>query len=205
MNLSREYEINYLKQHGYEADFKKMEYSINKGLWGTSVGGKETLHSNQTLPETAYPSQLEAEEAEEDMFIDFVNGEISGVNGVTYNNKVDAIRAVEELGSRWAIGRDMHVGDTIIGIKGRVGFEAAGPLLIINAHKLLEKHTLTKWQQYWKDQIGNWYGMFLLEAQYLEPVIAGHGGVSGKVRTVKNVTGRRHHYLTSLHLYVSRY
>jgi argininosuccinate synthase len=188
MNLSREYEINYLKQHGYEADFKKMEYSINKGLWGTSVGGKETLHSNQTLPETAYPSQLEAEEAEEDMFIDFVNGEISGVNGVTYNNKVDAIRAVEELGSRWAIGRDMHVGDTIIGIKGRVGFEAAGPLLIINAHKLLEKHTLTKWQQYWKDQIGNWYGMFLHEAQYLEPVMRDMEAFLES--TQKNVTGR---------------
>ncbi|MEG1544972.1 MAG: argininosuccinate synthase, partial [Tannerellaceae bacterium] len=153
MNLSREYEINYLKEHGYVADFAKMEYSINKGLWGTSVGGKETLHSNQTLPDSAYPSQLEAEdEVEEDMFIDFVNGEIAGVNGVTYENKVDAIRKVEELGARWAIGRDMHIGDTIIGIKGRVGFEAAGSLLIINAHKMLEKHTLTKWQQYWKDQ-----------------------------------------------------
>lgn len=188
MVLSREYEINYLKQHGYEADFTKMEYSINKGLWGTSVGGKETLQSNLTLPDTAYPSQLEAEEEEEDMFIDFVNGEISGVNGVTYKNKVDAIRAVEELGSRWAIGRDMHVGDTIIGIKGRVGFEAAGPLLIINAHKLLEKHTLTKWQQYWKDQLGNWYGMFLHEAQYLEPVMRDMEAFLAS--TQQNVTGR---------------
>lgn len=188
MVLSREYEINYLKQHGYEADFTKMEYSINKGLWGTSIGGKETLQSNLTLPDTAYPSQLEAEEEEEDMFIDFVNGEISGVNGVTYKNKVDAIRAVEELGSRWAIGRDMHVGDTIIGIKGRVGFEAAGPLLIINAHKLLEKHTLTKWQQYWKDQLGTWYGMFLHEAQYLEPVMRDMEAFLES--TQKNVTGR---------------
>ncbi|WP_085536353.1 argininosuccinate synthase [Massilibacteroides vaginae] len=188
MVLSREYEINYLKEHGYEADFTKMEYSINKGLWGTSVGGKETLQSNLTLPDTAYPSQLEAEEEEEDMFIDFVNGEISGVNGVTYKNKVDAIRAVEELGSRWAIGRDMHVGDTIIGIKGRVGFEAAGPLLIINAHKLLEKHTLTKWQQYWKDQLGNWYGMFLHEAQYLEPVMRDMEAFLAS--TQQNVTGR---------------
>ncbi len=188
MVLSREYEINYLKEHGYEADFTKMEYSINKGLWGTSVGGKETLQSNLTLPDTAYPSQLEAEEEEEDMFIDFVNGEISGVNGVTYKNKVDAIRAVEELGSRWAIGRDMHVGDTIIGIKGRVGFEAAGPLLIINAHKLLEKHTLTKWQQYWKEQLGNWYGMFLHEAQYLDPVMRDMEAFL--TSTQQNVTGR---------------
>ncbi|MDD4636217.1 MAG: argininosuccinate synthase [Bacteroidales bacterium] len=188
MNLSREYEINYLKSHGYEADFVKMEYSINKGLWGTSVGGKETLHSNQTLPDTAYPSQMEAEEQEEDITIDFVEGEISAVNGEVYANKVDAIRAVEELGSRWAIGRDMHIGDTIIGIKGRVGFEAAGPLLIINAHKMLEKHTLTKWQQYWKDQLATWYGMFLHEAQYLEPVMRDMEVFLQS--TQKNVTGR---------------
>ncbi|MDL2310201.1 argininosuccinate synthase, partial [Parabacteroides sp. OttesenSCG-928-B22] len=189
MNLSREYEINYLKEHGYEADFVKMEYSINKGLWGTSVGGKETLHSNQTLPDTAYPSQLEAEEeVEEDMFIDFVKGEIVGVNGEMFDSKVDAIRKVEELGSRWAIGRDMHVGDTIIGIKGRVGFEAAGPLLIINAHKMLEKHTLTKWQQYWKEQLGTWYGMFLHEAQYLEPVMRDMEAFLENSQ--RNVTGR---------------
>lgn len=170
MNLSREYEINYLKEHGFVADFVKMEYSINKGLWGTSVGGKETLHSNQTLPNEAYPSQPGAS-GEETLTLDFEQGEICGVNGTTFANKIDAIRQVEEIGSRWAIGRDMHVGDTIIGIKGRVGFEAAGPLLIIHAHRLLEKHTLTKWQQYWKEQIGTWYGMFLHEAQYLEPVM----------------------------------
>ena len=189
-NLSREYEINYLKKNGYEADFQKMEYSINKGLWGTSVGGKETLHSNQTLPDSAYPSQLDIDddETEEDIYIDFVNGEISGVNGVAYKNKVDAIRKVEELGARWAIGRDMHVGDTIIGIKGRVGFEAAGSLLIINAHKLLEKHTLTKWQQYWKEQLGTWYGMFLHEAQYLEPVMRDMEAFLQS--TQKNVSGR---------------
>jgi argininosuccinate synthase len=170
MNLSREYEINYLKEHGFTADFVKMEYSINKGLWGTSVGGKETLSSSQTLPETAYPSQLQAE-GEERLTLDFEQGEIHGVNGIAFESKTDAIREVETIGSRWAIGRDMHVGDTIIGIKGRVGFEAAGALLIIHAHKLLEKHTLTKWQQYWKEQIGTWYGMFLHEAQYLEPVM----------------------------------
>ena len=121
MVLSREYEINYLKQHGFEADFKKMEYSINKGLWGTSVGGKETLHSDKTLPEEAYPSQV-TETKEETLTIDFEKGEICGVNGISYSNKVDAIRAVEAVGCKFAIGRDMHVGDTIIGIKGRVGF-----------------------------------------------------------------------------------
>ena len=170
MILTREYEINYLKEHGFKADFKKMEYSINKGLWGTSIGGKETLKSNQTLPEEAYPSQMTAS-GEETMTIDFEAGEISAVNGVAYTDKVKAIQDIEILASKYAIGRDMHVGDTIIGIKGRVGFEAAAPMVIINAHKMLEKHTLTKWQQYWKDQIGNWYGMFLHEAQYLEPVM----------------------------------
>ncbi|GHS94031.1 argininosuccinate synthase [Bacteroidia bacterium] len=168
--LTREYEINYLKEHGYEADFTKMTYSINKGLWGTSIGGKETLQSDQTLPEEAYPSQLQ-ETGEEILKISFEKGEISAVNEKPYSDKVKAIQEIERIGSRYAIGRDMHIGDTIIGIKGRVGFEAAAPLLIINGHKMLEKHTLSKWQQYWKDQIGTWYGMFLHEAQYLEPVM----------------------------------
>ena len=170
MTLTREYEINYLKEHGYVADFVKMEYSINKGLWGTSVGGKQTLHSEQTLPESAYPSQVTATEPTT-LKLTFAKGEISAVNGVEYADKVAAIRAVEAIGSQYGIGRDMHIGDTIIGIKGRVGFEAAAPMLIIAAHKMLEKHTLTKWQQYWKDQIGTWYGMFLHEAQYLDPVM----------------------------------
>lgn len=170
MTLTREYEIEYLRSRGYEADFTKMEYSINKGLWGTSIGGKETLHSEQTLPEEAYPSQVTAQGPEK-LTIGFVKGEIASVNGVEYADKIEAIRKVEEIGSRYGIGRDMHIGDTIIGIKGRVGFEAAGPILIIAAHKMLEKHTLTKWQQYWKDQVGTWYGMFLHEAQYLEPVM----------------------------------
>jgi len=170
MVLTREYEINYLRDHGFEADFKKMEYSINKGLWGTSIGGKETLKSEQTLPESAYPSQVE-KQGEETVTIGFENGEICSVNGLTNDNKVHLINILEDIANKYGIGRDMHIGDTIIGIKGRVGFEAAAPLLIINAHKMLEKHTLTKWQQYWKDQLGNWYGMFLHEAQYLEPVM----------------------------------
>ena len=170
MVLTREYEIDYLKQHGFEADFKKMEYSINKGLWGTSVGGKETLKSEQTLPEEAYPSQIE-KQGEEVVEIEFEKGELVAVNGKENKDKVLLITELEKITSKYGIGRDMHIGDTIIGIKGRVGFEAAAPLLIINAHKMLEKHTLTKWQQYWKDQLGNWYGMFLHEAQYLEPVM----------------------------------
>ncbi len=170
LGLTREYEIEYLRSHGVEADFKKMEYSINKGLWGTSIGGKETLKADQTLPEEAYPSQVTRTEPAV-MTLTFDKGELKAVDGVEYADPVDAIRKVEEIGSAYGIGRDMHIGDTIIGIKGRVGFEAAAPILIINAHRMLEKHTLTKWQSYWKEQVANWYGMFLHEAQYLEPVM----------------------------------
>ncbi len=170
LTLSREDEIEYLKARGVNKDWTKMAYSINKGIWGTSVGGKETLTTDQNLPEEAYPSQLQ-KEGSEDMVLTFNKGELSAVNGEQFANPVDAIRKVETLGSAYAIGRDTHVGDTIIGIKGRVGFEAAGPMMIIKAHHLLEKHTLTKWQLYWKEQLGNWYGMLLHEAQYLEPVM----------------------------------
>jgi argininosuccinate synthase len=187
MVLTREYEINYLKEHGFVADFSKMEYSINAGLWGTSVGGKETLKSEQTLPEQAYPSQLE-EQGEKNISIEFDNGELIAVEGKKYDNKIDAIRALENIASRWAVGRDMHIGDTIIGIKGRVGFEAAAPMIIIKAHQMLEKHTLTKWQQYWKEQLGNWYGMFLHESLYLEPVMRDIEKFLES--TQKNVTGK---------------
>jgi len=170
LELSRDAEISYLQEHGVVDNFEKMAYSVNKGLWGTSIGGKETLHSDQTLPEEAYPTHLQ-KEGEETITLEFLKGQLRGVNGKTHRNPVDSINEVEKLGAAWAIGRDMHIGDTIIGIKGRVGFEAAAPMLIIKAHQMLEKHTLTKWQQYWKEQLGNWYGMFLHEAMYLEPVM----------------------------------
>ncbi len=169
LKLSREVEIEYLKAHGVVSDWTKMEYSINKGVWGTSIGGKETLKSNTNLPEKAYPSQLE-KEGSESLELEFKQGEIVGVNGENISG-IAAINKIEKIGAAWAIGRDTHVGDTIVGIKGRVGFEAAAPMLIIKSHELLEKHTLTKWQQYWKEQLGNWYGMFLHEAQYSEPVM----------------------------------
>ena len=170
LELTRDDEIEYLRKNGVKDNFEKMAYSINQGLWGTSIGGKETLTSNKTLPESAYPTHL-TKEGEEILTLEFLKGQLKAVNGKTHHNPVDVIREVEKIGSAWAIGRDTHVGDTIIGIKGRVGFEAAAPMLIIKAHHLLEKHTLTKWQQYWKEQLSNWYGMFLHEAQYLEPVM----------------------------------
>ena len=170
MTLTREFEVNYLNEHGFKADFAKLKYSYNVGLWGTSICGGEILDSTQGLPDTAYLKQVE-KSGEEELRLTFKNGELKAVNGEEFEDPIKAIQKVEEIGAPYGIGRDMHVGDTIIGIKGRVGFEAAAPMLIIAAHKFLEKYTLSKWQQYWKDQVANWYGMFLHESQYLEPVM----------------------------------
>ncbi|MGB3619199.1 MAG: argininosuccinate synthase domain-containing protein [Catalinimonas sp.] len=184
--LSREAEIDYLKQHGIGGDWERAAYSINQGLWGTSVGGRETLTSREPLPGAAFPHQPTAE-GERTVSLHFTRGELTGVDGRTYDDPVAAIRAVEALGNAYAVGRDVHVGDTIIGIKGRVGFAAAAALILIEAHRLLEKHVLTKWQQYWKEQLGNWYGMLLHEAQYLEPVMRNVEAFLAD--TQRNVTG----------------
>ncbi len=170
LSLSREEEINYLRKHGIDDDYAKMAYSINQGLWGTSIGGVETLTSDKPLPESAFPKQLTASE-EKPIRLTFEKGEFKAIDGKYFTSGPAAIQALEALAAPYAIGRDMHVGDTIIGIKGRVGFEAAAPMIIIKAHHLLEKHTLSKWQHYWKEQIANWYGMFLHEALYLDPVM----------------------------------
>ena len=168
--LSRKEEVDYLNSHGFFADFTKLKYSYNVGIWGTSICGGEILDSTQGLPESAYLKQV-SKTGSEILALEFSHGELVGVNGKHFDDKIAAIQAVEEIGSAYGIGRDMHVGDTIVGIKGRVGFEAAAPMLIIGAHKFLEKFTLSKWQQYWKDQVANWYGMFLHESQYMEPVM----------------------------------
>ena len=169
-NLSRKEEVDYLNANGFFADFTKLKYSYNVGIWGTSICGGEILDSTQGLPESAYLKQV-SKQGTEILSLGFTKGELCSVNGKNYDDKIAAIQAVEAIGAAYGIGRDMHVGDTIIGIKGRVGFEAAAPMLIIGAHKFLEKFTLSKWQQYWKDQVANWYGMFLHESQYLEPVM----------------------------------
>lgn len=167
--LSREDEISYLKENGVELKWEKAQYSINQGLWGTSVGGKETLTSDESLPESAYPSQISKKTTEE-VVLDFQKGELVGING-EIDSPVKNILKLNQQAKKFGIGRDTHVGDTIIGIKGRVGFEAAAPLIIIKAHHLLEKHTLSKWQQFQKEQLGNFYGMLLHEGQYLDPVM----------------------------------
>ena len=169
--LTRKEEVDFLNEHGFFADFTKLKYSYNVGIWGTSICGGELLDPTQGLPEEAYLKHVTAKDAEAMLKITFDKGEIVAVNDEKFDDKVKAIQKIEEIGASYAIGRDANVGDTIIGIKGRVGFEAAAPKLIIEAHRLLEKSTLSKWQQYWKDQVANWYGMFLHESQYLEPVM----------------------------------
>jgi len=170
MRLSRDAEISFLKEHGVEMNFKKAQYSINKGLWGTSVGGKETLTSKDHLPEAAWPTQVTETEARNiEMF--FEKGELVSVDNKSFPHPVASIQYLQSIAQAYGIGRDIHVGDTIIGIKGRVGFEAAAPVIIIKAHHLLEKHTLTKWQLYWKDQLSTWYGNWLHEGMMLDPTM----------------------------------
>ncbi|WP_211092309.1 argininosuccinate synthase [Chitinophaga eiseniae] len=170
MRLSREEEISYLKSKGVDMNFEKAMYSINKGMWGTSVGGKETLTSNGMLPEAAWPTQL-TKQGEEQVKLTFEKGELKAVNDQQFGHPSEAIQYLQTLAGPFAIGRDIHVGDTIIGIKGRVGFEAAAPMVIIKAHHALEKHVLTKWQLSWKDQLAQFYGNYMHEGQIMDPVM----------------------------------
>lgn len=170
LKLSREAEIAYLKEKGVQMNFEKAVYSINKGLWGTSVGGKETLSSKGILPEDAWPTQVTATEARE-VKLSFNKGELTGVDDRSFAHPAEAIQYLQTIAGPYGIGRDIHVGDTIIGIKGRVGFEAAAPMVILKAHHALEKHVLTKWQLNWKDQLAQFYGNWLHEGQILDPVM----------------------------------
>jgi len=170
MKLSREEEISYLKSKGVAMNFEKAAYSINKGLWGTSVGGKETLHSKGMLPEEAWPTQVSKSQPEE-VKLGFVKGELKSINDQQFAHPTDAIQYLQSIAGPFGIGRDIHVGDTIIGIKGRVGFEAAAPMVILKAHHALEKHVLTKWQLNWKDQLAQFYGNWLHEGQIMDPVM----------------------------------
>ncbi len=169
-NISRADEIAYLKDSGIDMDWGKAHYSINQGLWGTTIGGKETLTSQLPLPEDAYPTAISAEEPLE-LHLYFEQGELTGWNNEQFDSPVVAIQNLNRLAGSYGIGRDIHLGDTIIGIKGRVGFEAPAPVLILRAHQELEKCVLTKWQLHWKDQLANWYGMMLHEGLFLDPVM----------------------------------
>jgi argininosuccinate synthase len=187
LKLSREAEIEYLKAKGVEMNVEKAKYSINKGLWGTSIGGKETLNSKGMLPETAWPTQMTKEGQEEEVVLHFEKGELTAVNNQNFDHPTDAILFLQSIAGAYGIGRDVHVGDTIIGIKGRVGFEAAAPMLILKAHHALEKHVLTKWQLNWKDQLAIFYGNWLHEGQILDPVMRDIEAFL--TNTQQNVTG----------------
>ena len=183
--FTRQYEIDYLQNHGFDFSWEKAKYSINQGLWGTSIGGVETLSSDGWLPEEAYPTQV-TKTGTEHIKIGFRKGEPVSLNGVEMS-PVDVIKGVRDIAGPFGIGRDIHIGDTIIGIKGRVGFEAAAPMIIIKAHHLLEKHTLTKGQLYWKEQISGWYGQQMHEAMYLDPVMRDMEAMMDSME--ENVTG----------------
>ncbi len=170
LKLSREQEIEYLKGKGVEINFEKAMYSINKGLWGTSVGGKETLNSKGMLPEEAWPTQV-SKSGSQEVRLSFETGQLIAVDGKSFGHPSEAIQYLQTIAGPYGVGRDIHVGDTIIGIKGRVGFEAAAPMVILKAHHALEKHVLTKWQLQWKDQLAQFYGNWLHEGQILDPVM----------------------------------
>jgi argininosuccinate synthase len=187
LKLSREAEIEYLKKHGVEMNFEKAKYSINKGIWGTSVGGKETLTSNLGLPEEAWPTQV-TESKSKTLELVFEQGELVGIDNEKYDHPTKAIQALQAIAQPYGIGRDIHVGDTIIGIKGRVGFEAAAPMVIIKAHHTLEKHVLTKWQLSWKDQLSVFYGNWLHEGQFHDPIMRNMEAFL--TDTQKNVSGK---------------
>jgi len=187
LRLSREAEIEYLTEKGFSGDYTKSVYSINQGLWGTSVGGKETLTSHSSLPEEAYPSSLQKNEPEK-LTLEFQKGHLIKINNQSFAHPSEAIVKLNKLASAFAIGRDTHVGDTIIGIKGRVGFEAAGALLTIKAHHLLVKHVLSKYQLMIKSQLSDWYGTWLHEALFLDPVMRDIEALL--VNSQKTVTGK---------------
>ncbi|SFB93479.1 argininosuccinate synthase [Flexibacter flexilis DSM 6793] len=185
LKLSREAEIDFLKEHGVEMNFEKAKYSINKGLWGTSVGGKETLTSHGYLPEESFPTQL-TKNAPENLTLIFEKGELVGINEETFASPVNAIQRLQEIAAPFGIGRDIHVGDTIIGIKGRVGFEASAPIITIKAHHLLEKHTLSKWQLFLKEQLSAYYGSWLHEGQFFEPAMRNIEAFLGQTQETVN-------------------
>lgn len=200
LQLSREAEISYLKEKGVAMNFEKAAYSINKGLWGTSVGGRETLSSRGMLPEEAWPTQL-TQTGSQEVKLSFEKGELKAVNDDTFKHPSEAIQYLQSIAGPYGIGRDIHVGDTIIGIKGRVGFEAAAPMVILKAHHALEKHVLTKWQLNWKDQLAQFYGNWLHEGQILDPVMR---DIEGYLETSqRNVTGDVYVQLHPYHFQVT--
>ncbi len=169
-NLSRQEEISFLREYNINFDWQQAKYSINRGLWGTSVGGAETLTSDGELAEEAYPTPITQTEPRK-ISLEFKTGEICGIDNNPVSKPVEVIGLLSEIASPYGIGRNLYTGDTIIGIKGRVGFEAAAPIIILKAHEALEKHVLTRWQIYWKEQLANWYGQLLHEGNFMDPVM----------------------------------
>lgn len=188
--LSRADEVAFLASKGIEVPAKTAAYSINEGMWGTSIGGAETLDPWSTLPEEAYPGGAVSEELPAfQLTISFKQGVPAALNDAAIE-PVALISALNRLGKTYGIGRGVHLGDTILGIKGRVGYEAPAAHLLIGAHRELEKLVLSGQQLFWKESFGNLYGAMLHEGRFFDPLVrdleaflsSSQSKVSGDVR-----------------------
>jgi argininosuccinate synthase len=173
LGLTRQEAAAFLAERGVVVPPKTTSYSINRGLWGTTVGGGETLSTTNPLPDDAYPDSVSPAEAPDrplDLSLEFLNGLPTTIDGEEMD-PVTLIETLNAVGAEYGVGRGMHVGDTILGIKGRVGFEAPAAMVLITAHRELEKIVLTRWQRYQKDHLADFYGMLLHEGQFFDPVM----------------------------------
>ena len=173
LGYSRQQTAAYLESKGFAVPANTTTYSINRGLWGTTIGGKETLGTIDPLPDEAYPdtlSPMKCPDTPLTLKITFEKGIPTAIDG-SMMNPVLLIERLNELGGDHGVGRDLHVGDTILGIKGRIGFEAPAALILIRTHEELEKIVLSKWQRHQKEQLAKFYGMLLHEGQHFDPVM----------------------------------
>ncbi|MFB6279257.1 MAG: argininosuccinate synthase [Salinibacter sp.] len=173
LGLSRENSTAYLEERGVSVPDDTTDYSINRGLWGTTIGGKETLTAKKPLPDAAYPDTVaptDAPDTPQSLTITFDDGLPVAIDGEGLSG-VELVETLNERGGAHGVGRDIHVGDTILGIKGRIGVEAPAAQILITAHRELEKVVLSEQQQVQKKKLGDVYGRLLHKGQYFDPVM----------------------------------
>lgn len=199
LQLSRQAEHDFLTSHGFTSKVEAKTYSVNKGLWGTTIGGGGLHDPSRPVPadcwqDTADPDRAPAGGAE--VTVAFERGVPVGVDGVAMDG-VAIVRRLAALGGAHGVGRGVHTGDTILGIKGRLAFEAPAAAILVTAHREIEKLVLTRLQQRWKDQLGTFYGELVHEGLWFDPVrtdvetflISSQRRVTGSVR-LRLVRGR---------------
>ncbi|MDE2291384.1 MAG: argininosuccinate synthase [Elusimicrobia bacterium] len=171
LGWAREKETAWLAERGVSIPAKTTTYSVNQGLWGTTVGGRETHDPWSEVPEAAWPKAAgKAPTKPTSVVVGFDKGVPVSLNGKKLGG-VELVSALHHAGRAYGIGRAVHLGDTILGIKGRVAFEAPAPLMLIHAHQELEKLVLTRWQCFWKNHLSDFYGQLLHEGLYYDPVM----------------------------------